>query len=222
MEEGKTYKLSFVVSIENEGFEALDVMMGNAAEVSALNVGLMNNMELTATSDKEFSVIFKATATGEQFIGFHFKTPDDGYSNRLYLKSVVVEVTAHQSVPGYVTNLTATPGAQGALQADVAFTAPTVSINGGNLTSITKIEVLRDDQLVKTFENPAIGEQLSFTDEGMSNGFHTWRVVPSNEKGEGTEAEVKAYVGIDQLGPVTNLKQPSTTRVRLPIPTRSR
>ena len=206
LEEGKTYKLSFVVSIENEGFEALDVMMGNAAEVSALNVGLMNNMELTATSDKEFSVIFKATATGEQFIGFHFKTPDDGYSNRLYLKSVVVEVTADQSVPGCVTNLTAIPGAQGALQADVAFTAPTVSINGGNLTSITKIEVLRDDQLVKTFENPAIGEQLSFTDEGMSNGFHTWRVVPSNEKGEGTEAEVKAYVGIDQLGPVTNLK----------------
>ena len=74
------------------------------------------------------------------------------------------------------------------------------------MTSITKIEVLRDDQLVKTFENPAIGEQLSFTDEGMSNGFHTWRVVPSNEKGEGTEAEVKAYVGIDQFGPVTNLK----------------
>ena len=85
-----------------------------------LNVGLMNNMELTATSDKELSVIFKATATGEQFIGFHFKTPDDGYSNRLYLKSVVVEVTADQSVPGCVTNLTATPGAQGALQADVA------------------------------------------------------------------------------------------------------
>ena len=206
LEEGKTYKLSFVVSIENEGFEALDVMMGNAAEVSALTVGLMNNMELTATRDKEYSVIFKATATSEQFIGFHFKTPDDGYSNRLYLKSVVVAVAADKSAPESVTNLTVTPAAQGALQADVAFTAPTVSIDGGTLSSITKIEILRDDQLVKTFENPAVGEQLSFIDEGMSNGFHTWRVVPSNEKGEGEEAEVKAYVGVDQLGPVTNLK----------------
>lgn len=204
--EGKTYQLTFVSALDMAGDEALDVMMGNATVVSALTTELLPGMVLTQESDKEYSVTFKATASGDHFIGFHFKTVGDPLSNRLYLKSIVVKETADQSVPGSVTNLTVTPAAMGALQATVAFVAPTVSINGGDLTSITKIEVYRDDALVNTFENPSVGQSLSFEDAGMDNGFHTWRAVPFNEKGEGTEAQVTAFVGVDQLGPVNNLR----------------
>ena len=204
--EGKTYQLTFVAALDIEGNEALDVMMGNAAKVSALTTELLPGMELTFDSDKEYSVTFKATASANYFIGFHFKTVDDPFSNRLYLKSIVLKETADQSVPGSVTNLTVTPAAMGALQATVAFVAPTKNISNKALSSITKIDVYRDETLVQAFDNPSVGQSLSFEDTDMDNGFHTWRVVPFNEMGEGAEAEKTSFVGIDQLGPVNNLK----------------
>lgn len=203
---GKTYLFTATVSMDQEGAETLSVMMGQSAQAAALTQTLIGPTEITSTAAQKLTATFKATATGSYFIGFHYATPDDGFSNRIYLNSVKLEETADEGVPAGVTALQVTPGAAGALEATVAFKAPALSITGGSLSSLTKIEVKRDGQLVKTFESPAVGGQLSFTDTGMANGLHTYAVVAYNEMGQGDAVEQEAYIGIDQIGELENVR----------------
>ena len=204
--EGKTYRLTFSANIDQEDTEILSVMLGEAATADELVTPLMENVEVTSTSRKEYTTTFKATDSGNFYIGFHLSTTGSMYSNYFYLTSVRVEETADQGVPAAITNLTITPDASGALKATIAFNAPTKSIGGDALSAITKIEVFRDNTLVKTFDNPAVGSSLSFEDTGMTNGYHTYRIVPTNAMGEGDAVEQQAYVGFDEPGPVTNVR----------------
>lgn len=206
LEKGKTYRLTFAANIDLEDTEVLSVMLGEAAIASDFTTPLMENLQITSTSQKEYSTTYKATETGTFYIGFHYSTTESFYSNKIYLTSVRVEETEDQGVPAAITNLAITPDAGGELKATIAFKAPTKSIGGDALSAITKIEVFRDNTLVKTFSNPAVGSNLSFEDTGMTNGYHTYRIVPTNDLGEGEAVEQQAYIGFDEPGPVTNVR----------------
>ena len=71
LEEGKTYKLTFNANVDQESAELMPVMMGDAADPDALTTGLLPDFELVSTSPTDYTVVFKATASGSFFIGFH-------------------------------------------------------------------------------------------------------------------------------------------------------
>lgn len=122
--EGKTYRLTFSANIDQEDTEILSVMLGEAATADELVTPLMENVEVTSTSRKEYTTTFKAVDSGNFYIGFHLSTTGSMYPNYFYLTSVRVEETADQGVPAAITNLTITPDASGALKATIAFNAP--------------------------------------------------------------------------------------------------
>ena len=167
---------------------------------------LIDDLELTSTNQQEYSATFKATETNNFYIGFRLLTTGSFFSNRVYLHSIKVEEGTDQGVPAAVSNLTITPATGGQLKATVAFKSPTQSIGGTTLSSITKIDVYRNNSIVKTFNTPTPGQQLSYEDIVGASGKYTYRIVATNELGEGEGVEQEAFIGMDEPGNVTNVR----------------
>ena len=108
--------------------------------------------------------------------------------------------------PAAVADFTVTAGAQGALEANVSFTAPTTFVNGATATGTLNVDIYRDDVVVKTLENIAYGSVQNWKDETVENGkVYTYQVIPSNADGAGLKSDkISVFVGIDELGGVDN------------------
>ncbi len=206
LDEGKTYQLTFRAYNEMDGTETLAVYMGSGRRVSAMTINIMPTTEIAATSAQTYTATFVVEETDDYRIAFHHSTTGDPYSNYLYLDNITLEETTSLSAPAPVSDLVVTPGAQGALYADIAMQAPTMTIDGQTLSELTQVTLYRDNQLIHTFDNPAPGAKLTYNDvQGLSDGLHTYKAIATNTQGSSDPTEVKAYIGTDVPGAVENL-----------------
>ena len=78
------------------------------------------------------------------------------------------------------------PDPEGALGITLSWTNPTRTYGrGGTLESITKVEVYRDDELIKTFDSPAVGEAMTYHDDVAASDLYspvTGEVLEVNEE----------------------------------------
>ncbi|GEM_PF-5154663 len=98
------------------------------------------------------------------------------------------------SGPWGVTDLTLTPGDEGARQATLSWTNPTINTNG-TMATITKIEIYRNQELAHTIESP--GAATTWVDNVPDHGIYTYEIVPYSTLGEGMKNSITSYVGID-------------------------
>lgn len=78
---------------------------------------------------------------------------------------------------------------------NVTFTVPTIAESGATLTSIEKITIKRNGTLIKTFNNPQPGEQLTYEDEVPEYGFYKYTISGENNNIEGKQYSTFAVVG---------------------------
>lgn len=99
------------------------------------------------------------------------------------------------NLPHAPTNVEVTPiGAS--LQAELSWTNPTTTLGGDPLTGITKMVISRDGEVIKEFDNPDVGEAMTYTDKDIpSSGHHYYTFYAVNEEGEGKTASVKTIIG---------------------------
>lgn len=100
-------------------------------------------------------------------------------------------------VPAAVSDLTVTPGANGALEATVSFVAPDKTYAGDDLATLTGINIYKDGTEIDKIANPAAGEKISKTYQFETEGDITISVVAVNSIGAGIETSAKTYVGTD-------------------------
>lgn len=114
---------------------------------------------------------------------------------------------SEKGTPSAVSDFECVPGANGATTVALYWMNPTQTFDGKELTALTDIKVYRDRELIKTFENPEIGEEMSYTDElgDVKGGYHFYSVVASNSVGEGAEEKVRIFVGRDIPADITTL-----------------
>lgn len=114
---------------------------------------------------------------------------------------------SEKGTPSAVSDLECVPGANGATTVALYWMNPTQTFDGKELTALTDIKVYRDRELIKTFENPEIGEEMSYTDDlgDVKGGYHFYSVVASNSVGEGAEEKVRIFVGRDIPADITTL-----------------
>lgn len=114
---------------------------------------------------------------------------------------------SEKGTPSAVSDFECVPGANGATTVALYWMNPTQTFDGKELSSLTDIKVYRDRELIKTFENPEIGEEMSCTDDlgDVKGGYHFYSVVASNSVGEGAEEKVRIFVGRDIPADITTL-----------------
>ena len=122
----------------------------------------------------------------------------DKDSYYIYVDDIAVSAGVALVGPAAVSDLTVTPDAGGALTAEISFKAPLLDLAGQTLESLEKIELYRGETLIKTFENPAPGAELSYTDAEAVHGNNTYTVKPYGVYGEGEPTSVTRYVGFDK------------------------
>jgi len=117
----------------------------------------------------------------------------------------VVDITP-AGAPKPVTNLTVTPGALGALTANISWVNPVQTHSGATLTQLTAIKIYQDDVLIQTLNNPQIGGTGTYTATVSEPGKYTYKVVAVNDAGISKATSItSAWIGHDIPSAPTNL-----------------
>lgn len=198
LEGGKSYLVSFSTWSESKNYpEAIEVMWGDnntAAAMTHTLLPLTNVGDYDSYSKLDVARYFTPETDGVYYIGWHAVSDKDMYY--LNLSDFTIESGVASGAPAAVENLEAIADANGAKAANVSFDAPSVTLSGNLLTSISKIEVERDGTVVHTFNAPAPGAALSFIDTLDKEGEVSYKVTAYNESGAGAPATASLYVGV--------------------------
>lgn len=202
MRANRLYVLQFT-AMNSYPTERVAAYAGNSATAEAMTTEVVAPTEITYDErTKTLWGTFMPQADGIYHFGI--KAMSDADMSTLYVDNITVDETT-ASVPTAVTDLTVKAGDKGALQATVSFTAPVECIDGTDIKELS-IQIIRDGATVKELTDIEKGQTCSFEDKDMTEGLHTYTILPLNETGTGNKAEAKVYVGIDIPGKVCNLK----------------
>lgn len=207
LKKGYQYQVSFEAFANYKENEKMAVYLGNGddmAEYKKHQIDDVHTYNGWWNDRTKRDVLFDVDADGDYRVGFNCVS--DAVSQYMRLDSVVIKEVLCYDAPAAVTNLKAVPAENGEQLATISFNAPTKRNNGKDLSGLTKIEIWRDGELIKTFSNPAVGEALSFTDEEAVNGNTTYEVTAYNEVDKGVTASTTIYVGIDIPNKPTGVK----------------
>ncbi len=191
LEASKNYNVTVTASTANTNYkEKFEVKVGKAGTVDALTTTAISEQEFASTTDTDFEGSFTSEEEGIYYVAIHATSDADMW--RLNIKKLVIEAGAEGDAPAAVDGLTVTP-LDDVLGATVAFNAPTKSIDGSDLAEgdITKIEILRDGNVINTIENPAPGSAQSYVDNAadLTIGNHKYQVIPYCASGVGEKSE---------------------------------
>ncbi len=213
LEAGKIYKISFDIAGVSAYYpEKYELCVGRDNTAEGMTTTLVGPRETTTNGIENNETYYTAESSGTYYFGVHGISDADMYSLSLYNFSISAPMSA--DAPCEVGNIIITPDAQGALKANVAFTAPAKNYYGDKeITEITKIEVYRDGTLVKTFENPAPGSALNFDDTVEESGTYRYEFVSFNSAGQGGSTSKSAFIGINVPGAPTNVNAKETANV---------
>lgn len=198
LSKGHIYNVSFRAWSEMKSSpEQIEVKYGTASNPASMETTLLPTTELPANTSNTYSKEIAPSESGDYYIAFHATSQKNAYY--LYLDDIKVEVGRSAAVPGKPQDLKAVPGERGALTAKVSLTAPETDYMGNPLAQLTKVEVLRNDSLVKTFESPQPGQQLTYDDKLAKSGEATYTAIAYNENGAGNATEpITIFIGSDK------------------------
>lgn len=203
LEPGIRYRVSADAWGYNEGFA---MMVGTAPKVDSL-VSHVKVPYTRLTSDMtNYSGEFTVPEAGNYFIGIHVLTPAGERYEDFHVTNIRMDRMGALKGPGKVTGFKAIADKDGQAKLTFKFNAPTANMDGSALDAITKIEVTRDGNVVKTFEAPAKGEALEYTDAPGEEGEYAYVITPFNEAGGGEIAEYLGYAGLDLPAAPVNVK----------------
>lgn len=205
LEAGKFYSVVVNARVEFDAYyERFEVLVGTAPTPDALNIVAIPATDVVSEDDTNFENVFSVPQSGNYYVAIHALSDADQYN--LIVNSLTIDNGPEGAAPGAATALAVTPADQGAMAASVSFTAPTVTVAGAALTGTMAVSVLRNDVVVKTFNDVTPGQQLSFDDAFEGDpGIYTYQVIAANASGDGLKsAKAEVFIGTDQpLAPET-------------------
>lgn len=203
LEGGKAYKVSFQARANSDAYpERVEAKWGNAATAAAMTGVIVAPTDL-GKNWVELGAYIMPEADGIYYVGIHGISDKDTYY--LYVDDLTVSAPSATTVPGLATDLAVANDPAGTGKATITFKAPAKTMGGETLAAITKIELSRDGNVIKTFDAPAPGAELRHEDTAET-GTHTYSVQAFNADGAGEVASVTAFVGIDKPGAPENVQ----------------
>lgn len=206
---GKTYMLSLkLASGTTSGKEErLQISMGKAQTVEAMTTDIVPLATATkANTYVDVKQDFSVSEDGFYYFGFHALSEAANSSNTKISTFAIVDKADVVDPPaaGTVSYVLAP---KGELKATVSYTAPTVTVDGQELTAIDKVEVKVNGALKQTLTGIAPGEQTSFDVEVENREDNVIELTAWLKDKPGTPCKTEPfYAGLDNPMPVENLK----------------
>ena len=196
------YMLSYQLSVSYET-ASLKTTMGNSNTVESQNIVIddLYNFATEGTETKRYYI----TPTEDGYYNFGLHDYGTG-SSPVSIDTFIVKAIASVEAPDTVSAVNFVPDAVGALGGTFTFTLPSKSIDGKQISELTKVTIydLKGNALAtKTDVRP--GEQITLQVKA-AKGFNTYSIVAANANGEGRPIDITKYVGPDVPKPITDLK----------------
>ena len=170
--------------------------MGKGKTAEELNIPVQTITSFKSSRSK-YEIYVQIPEGGKYYLGLHAcseNVPTNGCSYKLY--GLNVEKTA--IVPEQITDLAAVPFADMTNNVTLTWTNPTKTNIGTDLAALTKVELKRNGEVVKTFVSPAVGDSMNYVDNVPASGFYEYQALAYSEGGVavGTPTTVRtAWVG---------------------------
>lgn len=208
---GRKYEIGFSLKKGNSRYdEMVGLTAGNAPTAEALSaIALMEPVLLDQADYVDFSATFEPTETGIYYLALHGVSPD---GRMIYMRSFSIGRGVASGTPGAVTNLSMEADIEGGREVTVSFNLPDTNLEGGELTQITSVELLRDNQTIKVIEDDLVpGAAMTMTDDMEPTvGNHLYTVVCHNDAGNGIPVSGVVWVGFNVPEPVEWVKVKET------------
>lgn len=202
----RLYRLRFAVSAAFAANYPYNVKaaIGTAPTEDAATQTVQESVRIALPDTTSLGGYFKVTGDGEYYVGVNVS----GYDIQdILLHYLYVDEGPKFTAPDSVTSLKVTPGIRGMNIATLSFTAPSKTVGGDNLSSISSIKVYRGTTLIKTLTDVTPNGSYTVTDNApAANTFNSYNIVAENAEGSGLAAEATAFIGTDTSLPPTNVK----------------
>ena len=200
----KSYNISFDAWQMVGGYDE-HVMLYYGTEPDINSMTLVLDTQKLNEGSTNYSAVVAAKKDGVHYFAFRSKTGANGFMS--YVDNIRVVEEGMATAPESVKNLKVKAADGGRNEVTVSFDAPSLNLKGDRLTSLTAVDILRGEgsEPIKTFNNPAVGSSLEWTDQSVRQGKYTYRVVAINSSGSSQEVSAQVYVGVDTPNPVTDL-----------------
>lgn len=179
------YRLSVKMSYANYPKADLDILLGSGTTIGGYTQVIKNFTDIPS-SDTDFAIYFEVTEPGEYGIAFHAKAQESSYY-AYYLKQFAVE--KWHTTPAHVTDLNAAVNNDGTVQ--LTWTNPTMTNTDSELTSLDKVELYCDDNLVETFAQVSPGQAMTYVHTPATSGVFTYHVLPYTAEGAADGSPLK-------------------------------
>ncbi len=211
LEAGKAYKVTFYARNNGSSYpERIEAKWGASATAAGMTEELVPATDLTTGKFIELSGFVTPQTAGTYYIGIHGISDADSYY--LYVDDLTIAEGMAATAPGDASDVNIVPDANGEYKAAVSFKAPAVDFSGAALTAnLTKVEVSRDGNVIKTFTDVAPGAALSFDDVLTAGGTVTYAFQGFNATGAGKIVSKSVFIGIDKPGEITSVDMVETS-----------
>ncbi len=191
LEAQKNYNVVAAVNAASVSYpEKFEVKVGKEGTVEGLNQTVIAEQTVTSIEPVDYEGSFTTDEDGIYYVAIHATSDADMW--RLCVTKLTVDIGAESDAPAAVENLAITP-LEDVLGATITFNAPTKAINGDDLAAdgIAKIELLRDGNVITTFEDPAPGAELSYVDQAddLTIGTHKYQAIVYGASGIGGKSD---------------------------------
>lgn len=195
LEGGKKYSFSIEVMTGNSRTnETFEIMYGTDKTPEAMVNVVVERQSVAHTIWKAYTGTISPAESGVYYVGIHACSEADTYG--ISLRNLSIGAAAGASAPSAPTNLVVTTRTNGELKADISLIAPSTDLDGNELTELGSVKLMRNGELVKTFESPAPGAELTFVDEVPECSRYDYSAIAVNSSGESPAVEANAFVGV--------------------------
>lgn len=211
LEAGKTYRMTVTAASRGREFpERIEAKIGKGTDLDTYTETIIAPVEIIMNvGDPALrfqSEPINVDETSVWNLGIH--AISNANMSDILVNSIEVE-EVFPDAPRAVTELTAVADPTGLLKATLSFKAPTMNYGGNALIApLTKIEVLRGEEVIKTLTNVQPGEAVTVEDagEGIVEGMNQYSVLPYVGEHAGDIAQVNLFVGSDIPLKLTGIK----------------
>jgi len=197
LEKGKMYMFTARMRTYLGNPLNVEIKWGTGDSPESLTSTLMEPQQIRNRTAENYSFYLLPETDGTYYVGIHETTPanDSWY---LFVDGITVGAGVDAIIPDEVEDFTVTPDFNGGTNVAVSLKAPAKGVDGTPLANIERIDILRDEAVVKTFLAPAPGASLEFTDEVPDKGYHKYETLAYSAAGAGKKVTLTVFVGANE------------------------